>query len=392
MSDKSDIDFEDFNHLVNGIYDAALDAEQWRPFMRQLVEMFNAKSCMLRIQHITEQQVGGWISHNMDPAFQALYREHFVTVDPIPKILEQHPLGTVLQSDADFPDNYRAGEFFNDYIKPQQMDFLAGSILTNNESHIALLGVQRPESIGRYSAREMLMLEIITPHMQRAVQLNQQLNQMEEKVHLANKALDRLPIGVVFVDANARPLYVNRKFEKLMGIKCLTIKCGKLVASTASKTNQLNKLIYQASSIENKQGGSITIENEERSQSLNILVTPVSPSACSRLGNDNAQVVAALFISTVGQQRELPVTVLKELYGLTNAEAQLAASLANGESLDSYADKQGVSKNTLRNQLKACFNKTGVNRQAELVTLVLSGIPALSEDATNFSFDDGATS
>jgi len=94
-----------------------------------------------------------------------------------------------------------------------------------------------------------------------------------------------------------------------------------------------------------------------------------------------------LFISTADQQHEVPLSILKELFGLTNAEAQLAADLANGCSLDIYAEKYGVSKNTVRNQLKSCFNKTGVKRQAELVKLILSGIPAVSTDITNYSFD-----
>ncbi len=95
--------------------------------------------------------------------------------------------------------------------------------------------------------------------------------------------------------------------------------------------------------------------------------------------------VVALFISTADQQIDYPVEILKELFDLTNAEAALAIDLANGHNLEAIADKQGVSKNTVRNHLKSCFQKTGVKRQAMLVKLVLSGVPLISKEITDYS-------
>lgn len=377
-----------FNKLVGDIYDAALDSKHWENFMPNLVEVFNAKSCMLRVQHARYTDVGSWISYNMDPHYQQLYREHFVTVDPVPAFLKNHPASKALQSEKDMPGNFRNSEFFNDYIKPQKTECLAGSNLSTNASRITIFAIRRPDSIGAYTEQEMQLLGNITPHMQRAIKVNQHLLKLEEKTHITSNALDRLPIGIVFVDANCKAVYANRKFEKLISHnKGLSIKSGKLKANNNINTNVLNKLIYTASKTNNKQGGSIFIENAEKAHSLNILVTPISPATKirARLENLDSQVIAALFVSATGQQNELPTTILKELYGLTDTEAQLAASLANGDSLDIYAEKQGVSKNTVRNQLKTCFHKTGVSRQAELVALILSGIPALSEDITNFT-------
>lgn len=58
---------------------------------------------------------------------------------------------------------------------------------------------------------------------------------------------------------------------------------------------------------------------------------------------------------------------LRTCYGLTEAEAKLAAHLAIGETLDAAADQFGISKATARNQLAAIMGKVGVHRQAELV-------------------------
>ena len=65
---------------------------------------------------------------------------------------------------------------------------------------------------------------------------------------------------------------------------------------------------------------------------------------------------------------------LKARYGLTEAEARVAAWLADGGDIASLARATGLSPGTLRVQLKLVFAKTGVNRQAALIKLVQSPI------------------
>lgn len=59
--------------------------------------------------------------------------------------------------------------------------------------------------------------------------------------------------------------------------------------------------------------------------------------------------------------------MLREGFGLTAAEARLALILAEGPTLAEAAERLGVSVNTVRNQLRAVFDKLGLNRQSELV-------------------------
>jgi DNA-binding CsgD family transcriptional regulator len=47
--------------------------------------------------------------------------------------------------------------------------------------------------------------------------------------------------------------------------------------------------------------------------------------------------------------------------------------LGNGDSVEQIADELGVSRETVRSQLKRVFAKTGTHRQAELLRLVLAG-------------------
>jgi DNA-binding CsgD family transcriptional regulator len=62
--------------------------------------------------------------------------------------------------------------------------------------------------------------------------------------------------------------------------------------------------------------------------------------------------------------------LLARAFGLTLAEARLAALLATGIALEAAAQRLGVSRETARTQLKAVFAKTETHRQSELVALL----------------------
>jgi len=63
--------------------------------------------------------------------------------------------------------------------------------------------------------------------------------------------------------------------------------------------------------------------------------------------------------------------ILSQVFGLSSAEARLAAVMASGVSLEQAAHQLGLALETVRNQLKAIFSKTETHRQAELVALLL---------------------
>ena len=100
---------------------------------------------------------------------------------------------------------------------------------------------------------------------------------------------------------------------------------------------------------------------------LSVLVVPVGSGA-----NGQARGVT-LFISDPQQSLAIQPETLEGLYGFTVAEAKLVIALVSGHTLDVVAATTGTSPNTLRNQLKAVFRKTGTNRQAELMKRILTG-------------------
>ena len=68
---------------------------------------------------------------------------------------------------------------------------------------------------------------------------------------------------------------------------------------------------------------------------------------------------------------ELPsVDSLRDAFGLTLAEAKVAAHCAAGFRVRQTAERLGRSKETVRTQLARVFEKTGVSSQIQLAALL----------------------
>jgi|SRR5690606_15458531 DNA-binding CsgD family transcriptional regulator len=79
--------------------------------------------------------------------------------------------------------------------------------------------------------------------------------------------------------------------------------------------------------------------------------------------------------------------LVAEAFGLTPAEAQVAAQLARGLSPMEIAAARRVSMQTIRAQIRAVFEKTGINRQSDLVRLLVE-MPGPNRAATEAPGDE----
>ena len=69
-----------------------------------------------------------------------------------------------------------------------------------------------------------------------------------------------------------------------------------------------------------------------------------------------------------------------DLFGLTPTEARVAGALANGARTLDVAEMLDVSTTTIAFHMRNLFQKTGTNRQADLVALILAGPMMIKSD------------
>jgi DNA-binding CsgD family transcriptional regulator len=85
---------------------------------------------------------------------------------------------------------------------------------------------------------------------------------------------------------------------------------------------------------------------------------------------------AALVLTPVTLPQAPRVELVQSLFDLTPAEARVARDLAAGETVETIASSQGISQNTIRAHVRGVLEKTGCNRQVDIVALLTAISPA----------------
>lgn len=87
-------------------------------------------------------------------------------------------------------------------------------------------------------------------------------------------------------------------------------------------------------------------------------------------GEDLFGASSILVITRVTPPAAPPAELLQGLFDLTPAEARVACGIGDGRTVEDISELFGLSRETVRSQLKAVLGKTGLGRQADLVALL----------------------
>jgi DNA-binding CsgD family transcriptional regulator len=225
-----------------------------------------------------------------------------------------------------------------------------------------------------FGARDESFLCELAPHLIRSVDLFEKINTLRDDADLVKQFADRMKTGILVVDCRGTVRWQNRYAELIIKrSQHLGVVGGRLWCSNAESHRRISRFLRQVSS--NRQRLLTTI-GAPHCDPIQILGMPLHVSATPRDTPPPHGATIALLLSAPDGKVVLSPSDIRELFGLTPAEAALAAALAEGLTLQDYAERHGVSVGTLRVQLKSVFSKTGATRQPELVRLLCASIPA----------------
>jgi DNA-binding CsgD family transcriptional regulator/PAS domain-containing protein len=373
------VELDRFSSLIETLYDAALNPTDWPRLAPMFARAFGAESSaifQLNLAQGSAALLG--ITANFDAKAMSEYEAYYHQKDPWAISMSKSAtgramLGTEIVGEADFLNS----EIYNCFAKRIELFWSVASVMPLEKQFMGAIGIHRPRDARAFDADDKRRLDMLLPHLSRAMLLQRRLQGLTQDNRIVLDALEKLSVGMIAVDAQATLLFANPTAERLLraglGLNC---RQGCLSATDPTKDGELRRLIQQAGLASlgkpSKAGGVLALPRAV-GRPLSLLVCPLRPHALT-LGPSTP---AALLI--FGDPDATPSTstwALIELYGLTPAEAKLMTALVDGERLEDYADRQGISVNTARTQSKQVFAKTGHGRQADLIREVLAN-PAL---------------
>ncbi len=229
-------------------------------------------------------------------------------------------------------------------------------------------GVEEVVAVGDGFACEPLCAAILRSMHRHHYRKAQAQRPVDAAASQAQAMIDLFPVAVVIANGDGTVRIANRRARDLL---------GEHQALYLDPLNRIRLTHRQGDSdlyatIHALQSGAdidcaLAAPRRDGGTPLSVLVVPVGS------GINGQTRGVTLFISDPEQLLAIQPETLEGLYGFTVAEAKLVIALVSGHTLDAVAASTGTSPNTLRNQLKAIFRKTGTNRQAELMKRVLTG-------------------
>lgn len=367
--------------LVGRIYEAALQPETWSDVLTRAADQLRATSGSLILQEgtLAPETAGAGAAvgpqvfvARLDPATLGEYQAYWAPHDLGRQAMELMPAGAVATDQSvTNRDDYRRSAIYNEFLRPRQIARVLAGLPSKDHRGVAHLFFHRPEPQGPFEARDQELLRRLLPHVARAVAIRRHLLDSASARQAAVDALDRLTVGVVFVGAGGQVTHLNRSAETLVAESDgLTVRRGVLCAALSAETRALQQRVREAIATGEGRGtaagGALRLTRPSLRRPLSAVVTPLrQQSAIGPRGS-----VAAVFVSDPERERTPPHQLLRDLYGLTSAEARVAGCLASGLTLKETAQRLDVTFETVRSQLKSVFQKTDTRRQAELVAMI----------------------
>ncbi len=372
--------------LIEKLYDIVLDENMWTPGLESISDACGGVGVSLGLfdQSLGYDTQVSFMSQGVrvDNELMRVGQSAWVKRDlnPLAKDVGTITLGQVMYlRESAYWEAFQRSAALHEFYRPNRIYPLAAGTLDMDQRVTTRIGIFHHRPSKALEADDVALLRLLTPHLQRVVQLKQRLAQGHNLRAAADEALDRLPWGVMLINRKGRVRSLNRRAEAIVGqADGLLVSQGQLAASRPDDTHTLRHLIDQVIRTTNGQGlqagGALTLSRPSRLRPLQLLVSPVPRAA---LWEEASPPAALVFVSDPEHEAELLEHLLRRLYGFTPTESAMAVFMLQGHGLSYAAEQLGVRLNTAKTHQKRIFAKTGTHRQAELVRVLFNGIAEL---------------
>jgi DNA-binding CsgD family transcriptional regulator len=376
----------EFSDTLQLIYQAGLDSEQWPAVLERLAELLGASMTCL-VKHDVATSEGAMVTVRAGPEVARRYAEHYAKLNVFAQRAGNRPAGTCMTDRAVLSkEELFKTEFYADFLRPEDVhSILSVYVLPEDGMRVAF---GRPHRSGEWEQEQIDRLRLFAPHLQRAALINMELGVNRLGEISAAQALDRLTQGVIIVDAESRPLFVNRSATEILAdADGLCVDGFGLSADNPSQTATIRRMICAVSDESDAlaASGAVGVLRRSMRRPLSVVIAPIRVEPgwfCNR------RPAAIVFVNDPERSASVPFRHLQQFYGLTPAEATVTTEVLRGQGLQAAAATLGITIPTIRTHLQHVFEKTRTRRQAELVRMLAENNAGLRIDT--FVSKDGA--
>lgn len=358
---KSD---EDWLGMIDAVHAAALGSGSWTEALNLLAQATGSSAAQL-IGLGSENFIHfNWLT-GLDPDIP----QKLVAIDggnPDVNIFLRGAIQTVdspISSSAQFisAEDRRKDFFLNEFAFVNGVAHICqGALLRENIDMMVGMSVMRSEREGDLDDRQREIFAAIAPHFRTAVKM--QIALEHQGTLLAVGAMESMSLPVLVCDQSGAVLAMTSLAEACIATSAvMALENRVLRLADAAEQRMLARALHNAIAGFPRVASTLVV----RGRHNNPLILEVMPMP-RREQSFGFAARALVMMRGIPASTERQRSFLQMVYGLTEAEADVALQLAAGLSPKAIAASRHVAVGTVRTQMKQVFAKTGVRRQSEL--------------------------
>jgi DNA-binding CsgD family transcriptional regulator len=342
--------------------DVVLDPASWVSVMDDICAGVGARGAALLQEDRRTPDVPR--TAGVQEAFDFYFREGWHQRDlrarGIPLLFQGRKVFT--DEDIITPEEMRQAPFYNECVHAVGLKGFAG-VGFSAGGKLWVLAIQRATDEGLFARTELQALAGIADQLTAAASLSVIVGQ--QVLSATTDALDLIHQPALVLDRLGYVIRTNQAAEDVFDDD-IRVRDRRLYVQDKLVAPVLGALIEQMTASADLPPVEPVIIRRRQKKPVIARVHPIPAAAQSPFLGARA----LLTLTSLAPKPPLSTSLLTGAFGLSPAEAKLAAILSGGIDLRTAAQELGVARDTARNQLKAIFSKTGAHRQSELVELL----------------------
>ncbi len=370
-------DSEAFEALLDGVYRTVRAPTSWPEIVSGIAEWLNADSALMVAPAIGNYRGAGYVMHNFDMTpIAPSYPRYAGRAEWTNRALATGRAPGVFTLDELMPPEERkTNEFYRDMVAPLGVTtalFCLATLPDEFDAPAIVLMFYRVGATAKFTMADVGRLKSLLPHLRRAIRLAFHADDPLIADEL-KEMLSGFGAPAMLLDGDGKVAFQNASAIHLLeGHDSLSMQDGRLRVGQDAAQSQVDQAIEAAIRrsivLQWRPRRAIEIKRAQ-APSMFAVVIPIGDDA-PMLGRETRPRAMVMLLDSAWRPNAASLEMLRDYFGLTTAEIDVAADLSAGQDAKTIARKRGVALNTVQTQIKSALGKTGLSRQAALVALV----------------------
>jgi DNA-binding CsgD family transcriptional regulator len=354
--------------LVDRIYECGFVPELWPQVLRDTSKISESAGASL---FVTNPDVTAWTaSNNARPITERFIADGWYWRGRLMSRVHnsRHP-GFLRDVDICSEEELEEEPIYRDNWRKMGLGWGAATAFALPTGETLSIVLSRATAQGPADAATIQRLDLLRPHLARTAVMAARLHL--ERARAASQTLAALGLAALVLDDAGKVLAANALIEGMVNLVHWR-SADRVTLKDRRADEMLGEALARIALNDNGGVRSFPVRDSIADALMVGHVVPIRFSARDIF----ARSTAVFILMPVAAPSAPPVELVMSLFDLTPAEARVARGLAAGKTVDDLAGDSGVSPNTVRVQVRGVLEKTGCQRQTDVVAL-LGGISAV---------------